>query len=335
MMGRKLEEDDWAKVYCEAKGIPLTGWSNTDIDVMFGNMGVEQKAMARRSSRPIKDACGTTLMHPAGTRAIRIPPEDDPTKAARIVLGQYGQLIERRRLLVSVLDRYNNGALSRENAVQHLRQVGGYQRAGAEKRVPVTPIPSKDGVKDVDLRIGWLLWQNSLREFLYFEEPMAVPEPEDYVAEWREREGSGSRQGSRNLWIYDKVSGEKHFSVTTEAGAKIQPYFQVPSPSDPHLYHFVVQGETCDDGLVRVWLTQTTATMLRRALGELSPGRIAAAVESAKFEHEKREQASSGFGALATEVLVPAETYARLMTEFHGVSDEHNFKLLLDVLGTE
>lgn len=334
MMGRKLEEGDWAKVYCEAKGIPLAGWSNTDIDVMFGNIGVEQKAMARRSSQAIKDACGTTLMHPAGTRAIRIPPEPDPTKAARIVLGQYGTLIARRRLLVSVVDRFNNGELDREGAVDHLREQGGYTKPAAEKRIPTDPMPGKEGVKDVDLRTGWLLWQDSLREFLYFEEPMTPPDPESYVAEWREREGSGSRQGSRNLWIYEKESGEKHFSVTTEAGAKIQPYFQVPNPNDPNLYHFVVQGELCGNGLVRVWLTQTTAGMLRSVIGDLSPALIAAAVESAKFEHEKREQATGGFGPLAIEVFVPTETYTRLQTEFQGVSDEHNFKQLLDALET-
>lgn len=332
MMGRKLEEGDWAKVYCRAKGIPLAGWSNTDIDVMFGNVGVEQKAMARRSSQAIKDACGTTIMHPAGTRAIRIPPEEDPTKAARIILTQYGVLVARRRLLVSVVDQYNNGDLDRAGAVRMLQEQGDYTRQGAEKRVPFQAIPGKEGVKAVDLRTGWLLWQDSLREFLYFEEPMVVPDPSAYVAEWREREGSGSRQGSRNLWIYEKSSGEKHFSVTTEAGPKIQPYFRVPGPADPHLYHFVVQGEACANGLVRVWLTQTTAATLRNILGDLNPHHIASAVDSAKFEHDRREEARGGFGPLAVEVMVPAPTYARLNKEFGGVSDEHNFKLLAETL---
>ncbi len=34
MMGRKLEEGDWAEVYCRAKAIPNRGWSNLNIDVM-------------------------------------------------------------------------------------------------------------------------------------------------------------------------------------------------------------------------------------------------------------------------------------------------------------
>lgn len=28
MMGRKLEETDWNEVYCAAKDIPRSGWSN-------------------------------------------------------------------------------------------------------------------------------------------------------------------------------------------------------------------------------------------------------------------------------------------------------------------
>jgi hypothetical protein len=107
MMSRKLEEGDWAKIYCAAKGIPSAGWSNTDIDLMFGNIGVEQKMMCRRSDQPIQDACGTVIMHPAGTRAIRIPSESDATKSARIILQQYVDLIGRRRALLEIVDQYN------------------------------------------------------------------------------------------------------------------------------------------------------------------------------------------------------------------------------------
>ena len=28
MMGRKFEEGDWSEVYCKAKDIPDSGWSN-------------------------------------------------------------------------------------------------------------------------------------------------------------------------------------------------------------------------------------------------------------------------------------------------------------------
>lgn len=74
MMGRKLEEDDWNKVYCAAKGIPHTGWSNLNIDVNYGGLGVEQKLLRCGSlnGRSIKEVCGLTMMHPAATRSIRI-----------------------------------------------------------------------------------------------------------------------------------------------------------------------------------------------------------------------------------------------------------------------
>lgn len=36
MMGRKFEEGDWTEVYCKAKGIPYTGWSNLKLDVVHG-----------------------------------------------------------------------------------------------------------------------------------------------------------------------------------------------------------------------------------------------------------------------------------------------------------
>ena len=56
MMGRKFEEGDWAKIYCEAKGIPLAGWSNTDIDVIYGHVGIEHKMICRRDKQPIKES---------------------------------------------------------------------------------------------------------------------------------------------------------------------------------------------------------------------------------------------------------------------------------------
>jgi hypothetical protein len=165
MMGRKLEEGDWAQVYCAAKGIPHSGWSNTDIDVIFGNLGVEQKAMCRPATQAIKDSCGTTIMHPAGTRAIRIPAEEDATKAARDILRQYGELIAKRRTLVDVVNKFNHGLFTRPQAVAALQtQIAGMSRASAENRIPVAPTPTGQTLQAVDLRIGWLLWQDSLRD---------------------------------------------------------------------------------------------------------------------------------------------------------------------------
>ena len=271
-------------------------------------------------------------MHPAGTRAIRIPDEKNATKAARNILVQYGKLIENRLSLVAVVDRYNNGKITRDAAIAELQSKIGYSKSGAEKRVPLTPIPGKNGLQKPDLRTGWLLWQDSLREFLYFEESMVVPDPEKYEAEWKERPGSGSRIGSRNLWIYEKATGEKHFSITTEAGAKVQPYFKVPEPNDPNLYYFIVQGEPYGNGLIRVWLTDVTANLLRQLVGSLDPAAIEKAVRAAKFEQLERKAAGHSFGDLAVQVLVPISTYDRLIEQFHGVSDEHNFKQLIEVL---
>ncbi len=56
MMGRKLEEGDWAEVYCRAKGIPSKGWSNLKLDIMHKGLGIEQKMMCYRSHINLADA---------------------------------------------------------------------------------------------------------------------------------------------------------------------------------------------------------------------------------------------------------------------------------------
>lgn len=213
MMGRKLEEGDWAQVYCAAKGIPLAGWSNTDIDVMHGHLGVEQKAISKVPSGAIKEYCGTTIMHPAGTRAVEIPlGEDDATLAARDILRQYGDLIRRRSTMVDVVNRYHHGLFSRAQAIVTLQErVLGMTRAAAAKRVPLNTAQVGEALSDPDLRTGWLIYQTNLREFLYFEEPMTPPDPDRYFARWNIRPGGGSRLGSRNLWIYDKGDRREAF----------------------------------------------------------------------------------------------------------------------------
>ena len=166
-MGRKLEETDWNEVYCAAKGIPHSGWSNLNIDVNYSGLGVEQKLLRVPGlrGRPIKSVCGTTLMHPAATRSIRIDNAELPAeKVMRDVFKQYSDLIDIRTRKV------------RENS------------AG----------------KEPDMRIGWLLWEDSLTEFLYFEEPLVAPQPDNYHAEWNETPPRGTRKGSKSLWIYEQ-----------------------------------------------------------------------------------------------------------------------------------
>jgi len=213
MMGRKLEEADWSSAYCRAKNIPERGWSNLDIDVAHEGLGVEHKMLSRVPNKPIMAWSGQTLMHPSLTRKIRISSIDSsPEKVKAESLEQYADLVA--------------------------------------KQLTALRSDAPDG-QSADLRAGWMLWQTSLREFLYFEQEILVPNPKDYTAQWEERPANKSRKGSRNLWIYEKDLGAKRFSVTTVAGAKIQPYFDVPPPTDPNLYFFKVQGEEISPGKPR------------------------------------------------------------------------------------
>src|SRR5438309_1435125 len=94
MMGRKFEEGDWSAVYCRAKGIPDQGWSNLHIDVVHDGLGVEHKMLCVGEKKPLMGLAGTTLMHPAATRSIRIAStEIDADHAMRDVLEQYRHLI--------------------------------------------------------------------------------------------------------------------------------------------------------------------------------------------------------------------------------------------------
>lgn len=286
MLGRKMEEDDWAAVYCQAKGIPKRGWSNLDIDVTHNGLGVEHKMMCVRKRQSIREYCGESLMHPAATRSIRVGALTRPPNAvARDVLTQYGQLIAQRR--EKVAKTCKNGA------------------------VP-------------DMRTGWLLWQLDLDEFLYFEVVMQEPDPTKFTAEWNERPARGARKATKNLWIYEKSTGKKRFSVTTEAGAKIQPYFDIPSPQDSNLYYFRVQGEPIGAGGIRVWITPTTALCLKAALGTLDIPVIESAILKLPSEPLLKETSEpAAQSATAVPLVVKREVYRRLRLSFQGVSDEH------------
>jgi hypothetical protein len=297
MMGRKFEEGDWGEVYCKAKGIPHRGWSNLNIDVMHGNLGIEHKMLCYRSKPTLLEACGTTLMHPSATRSIRVPsPDVDADSAMADVLQQYSELLESRRAKV------------------------------AEQNSTGDP---------EDMRTGWLLWQESLREFLYFEEPTISPAADLYRAEWHEsgRDG-GSRKPSVNLWIYEKSTGRKRYSVTTSAGAKIQPYFDVPPPGDPNVYHFVVIGERLEDTLVRVWITRRTSIALSRFVGDLhNVQQLSSLVReaAAKVSSEDATSADDELGEVVA-LALEQDAYDMLATAMPGINDEHMFQLLVDSL---
>ncbi len=330
MMGRKFEEEDWAKVYAAAKGFNASAWSNFDIDVMHGNLGVEHKMYGQDGGNSLLDCCGRSLMHPAGTRAFRFPAHlTDATDAARDVLRQYGRKIAERTTIVETINAYHHSDTSRADAIGVLT-ASGMGRDKAQALIPEDRMPVGAATDAPDMRFGWLIWRRDLAEFLYFEQPMTIPNPDEFVGTWNERRTSGRRLPSRNLWIYREATGIKEYSITTTAGAKVQPYFTVPPPADPNLYHFHIQGEVASNGLVRVWLTFETAQGLKSLLGDLSPDKIGKFVRDNSLESGADVRpARAAFEPLAVEILMPADCYRLLRDEEHGVSDEHAFRLLL------
>lgn len=293
MMGRKFEEGDWAYVYCRAKGIPEQTWSNLHIDVMHDGLGVEHKMLCVGEGKSLMSYAGTTLMHPAATRSIRIattevPPED----AMRDVFDQYSALINQR----------------------------------------TERVRTESGTGQADMRTGWLIWERSLTEFLYFEEPMSPPNPENFWAEWHETPARGVRKPSKNLWIYERDTNKKRYSVTTNAGIKIQPYFDVPAPNDSNLNFFRVQGEELGAGRILVWLNPTTARELENIVGKLDPDTLSAAIIEAAPHVGDSESGENAAEGLAIPVEISSEAYSLLVSAWGGVSDEHRAQLLLRTL---
>ena len=296
MMGRKLEEGDWNTVYCRAKGFPVEGWSNLYIDVNYNGIGVEMKLLRARGSGTgtLKNVCGQTLMHPSATRSIRIR---NTGGAAQEVMNE-------------VFEQY--GALIRQRT------------AHVWARTP-------KGV-DVDMRTGWLIWEKNLVEFLYFEEPMRAPEPERYFAEWHESVGRGMRKPSRSLWVYDRVTKQKRYSITTSAGIKIQPYFDVPPPSDENLYYFRVQSEPVGQDTVLLWVTTSTARELEARLGSLGRDAVSTAILDAARREAGTSVAVRDEEEPAISIAVSVEAHERLTEVLRGVNDEHRVQLLIKAL---
>jgi hypothetical protein len=295
MMGRKLEEGDWSRVYCKAKEIPEVGWSNLHIDVSHKGLGLELKLLrvANLQSKPLKSVCGTALMHPAATRSIRIERTNLPAnKVMAAVFEQYGHLIEQRT------DRVRSAW-------------------------PGTP---------VDMRTGWLIWEDNLAEFLYFEEPMVAPNPDRYFAEWNDTPARGARKASRSLWVYDKKTKQKRYSITTSAGIKIQPYFDVPTPSDRHLCYFRVQSEPIGRDTVCLWIAASTAAALKDRLGSLDRAVVSAAILKVLAKGVMPAELTNPEQDLAIPVRISTEAHTRLLSDWEAVSDEHRAQLLLKAL---
>lgn len=187
-----------------------------------------------------------------------------------------------------------------------------------------------------DMRTGWVLWQSNLKEFVYFEEEALIPNPRDYIAEWHENKDKGSRKRSKSLWIYEKATGQKKFSVTTAAGAKIQPYFDVPPESDPNVYIFTVQGEEFKPGLIRVWVAASTARELDRLAGDLNADNLQRVIAKSISQVAAIEPMQSSVTEDARSLLITIESYALLMSTFpNAVSDAHRIQLLAELLGRQ
>jgi hypothetical protein len=159
---------------------------------------------------------------------------------------------------------------------------------------------------------------------------MLPPNPDRYWAEWKES-GGGARKASRNLWVYETKTGKKRYSITTTAGAKIQPYFDVPAPNDPNLYYFCVQGEEIERGVIRVWVTSTTALLLKKILGDLDRETVSSAILKAAKEVSEiaEEDMITAEPDVAESLLITAKAYRTLTESFQGVSDEHMIQLFV------
>lgn len=295
MMGRKLEEGDWSNVYCKAKGIPNAGWSNLHIDVSHSGLGLEMKLLriAGLNNRPLKSVCGTTLMHPSATRSIRV---DDARRPARAVMAE-------------VFAQYAALIAARTERVQS----------------------DAPGIA-ADMRTGWLIWEDNLTEFLYFEERMMAPDPTRFVAEWNETPARGARKASRSLWVYDRKTKQKRFSITTSAGAKIQPYFDVPHPGDPNLYHFYAQSEPVGTDTILLWVASSTARALKERLGTLDRDVVSSAVIQVISDGAIPFSETNPEEDLAVPVPISLEAHTQLLSAWDAVSDEHRAQLLLKAL---
>jgi hypothetical protein len=111
-----------------------------------------------------------------------------------------------------------------------------------------------------DIRWGIFLWSPNLDEFLYFEEEIKEPNTNNFYA--RFVEGSHRGKPTRNLHIFERGTNIKRFSITMpEKGAKLQPYFEVPTMGKG-AYIFRIPN----DDLKPLWLNDATIKALQEAL---------------------------------------------------------------------
>ena len=189
----KLEEGNWSAIYHKVRGVPDDQVPEWS-NKPFRDFAWQGLGVESKLLCKVRprDQIGRSLMHPSATRTIDYDDTKDAETCKEVVLRQFGAEMDRFRDRVAATCRSGNRP---------------------------------------DLRWGVLLWSTSLLEFLYFEERLEVPNPADFWAEWHE--GNHRGNASRNLYIYDRETGNKRYSVTRpKNGAKIQPYFDIPSEAD-------------------------------------------------------------------------------------------------------
>src|SRR5207249_12314574 len=112
--------------------------------------------------------------------------------------------------------------------------------------------------------------------------------------------------------------------LTTAAGAKIQPYFDVPPPNDANLYIFKVQGEEIADGIIRIWVGASTARELQHLVGSLTAERLMEVIASVASDPREVDGRAVPAREQAVSITLASESYGLLVATFPGaVSDEH------------
>jgi hypothetical protein len=110
----------------------------------------------------------------------------------------------------------------------------------------------------------------------------------------------------------------------------------VPAPNDPNLYYFLVQGERIEQDTIRIWVTHTTALLLKQMLGDTSKDVVSAAIlvasRDAVMAGKTKDERTAAQIDAAQPLLITVEAYEALTQAFDGVSDEHMIQRFLGVL---
>ncbi len=128
------------------------------------------------------------------------------------------------------------------------------------------------------------------------------------------------------------MQAKKRYSVTTSAGIKIQPYFDVPPPTDPNLYYFRVQSEPVGNDTIHMWVTHSTARSLEERIGPLTLENVSQTVLTLAERVEAEGPSATIEVELAVAIPISSAAHQRLVATIEGVSDEHRAQLMLRAL---